>query len=140
MPHAVRRLIPVLVVLASAAFAPVAQAGVFDVFTTTGSLTTARGGATASVLPSGKVLIAGGDGNSGRLASGELYNPATGLFTTTGSLTTARYRATASVLPSGKVLIAGGRGNSGYLASGELYDPATGLFTTTGSLTTARGR
>ncbi|MCX6394103.1 MAG: kelch repeat-containing protein, partial [Solirubrobacterales bacterium] len=75
------------------------------------------------VLPSGKVLIAGGLDGSGYLASGELYNPATGLFTTTGSLTTGRAYATASVLPSGKVLIAGGEGNSGYLASAELYTP-----------------
>ena len=120
---AVRRLIPLLVVLVGAASAPVAQAGVFGVFTATGSLTTARNGATASVLPGGKVLIAGGDGNSGVLASAELYDPATGLFTTTGSLTIARGSATASVLPSGKVLIVGGQGDAGRLASTELYTP-----------------
>ncbi|MEI7890177.1 MAG: kelch repeat-containing protein, partial [Actinomycetes bacterium] len=45
-------------------------------FTTTGSLATARNVATASVLPNGKVLIAGGYGSNSRvLASAELYTP-----------------------------------------------------------------
>ena len=92
-------------------------------FTTTGSLTDSRYSATASVLPNGKVLIAGGDSNSGRPKSAELYDPATGLFTTTGSLSTARTAETASVLPNGKVLIAGGYGPSGFVASAELYTP-----------------
>jgi hypothetical protein len=45
-------------------------------FTTTGSMATARYVHTATLLPSGKVLIAGGFGSSGflaYLASAELY-------------------------------------------------------------------
>ena len=45
---------------------------------------------TATLLPNGKVLVAGGYGNSGYLASAELYDPATGTWTATGSLATAR--------------------------------------------------
>ncbi len=109
------------------------------VFTATGSLATGgRSGHTATLLPNGKVLIAGG-GNGGVSAPGsELYDPATGGFTSTGSLVTERAGHTAALLANGKVLIAGGIGNSTYLSSAELYDPATGNFTATGGFTTAR--
>jgi hypothetical protein len=52
-------------------------------FSPTGSLTTARGGQTATLLADGRVLIAGLD-QSGVLASAELYDPATGTFGPTG--------------------------------------------------------
>src|SRR6202035_2437738 len=56
---------------------------------TTGSLGTARYQHTATLLPNGKVLVAGGyDGNS-YLGSAELYDPATRRWSTTGSLATA---------------------------------------------------
>ena len=59
---------------------------------TTGSLVTARESPTATLLPSGKVLIVGGytSGSLEALASAELYDPATGTFTGTGSLGTGR--------------------------------------------------
>src|SRR5438552_629043 len=102
-------------------------------FVITGSLATARNGHTATLLPNGKVLIAGGrNGNSG-LASAELYDPASGTWTATGSLATARAFHTATLLPNGKVLVAGGGNNSA-----ELYDPASGPWSATGSLATAR--
>ncbi len=59
--------------------------------TVTGSLNTARGYHTATLLNNGMVLIAGGFNSSGALTSAELYNPATGTFTSTGNLNTARY-------------------------------------------------
>ncbi len=78
-------------------------------FTATGSMTVARSGHTATLLPSGKVLIAGGESDLGTtLMSAELYDAAAGTFTATGSMTTKRYDHTATLLPSGKVLIAGG--------------------------------
>src|SRR2546422_45945 len=83
----------------------------------TGSLVTGRYVATATLLPSGKVLVAGGF-NGGYLASAELYDPVAGTWSATGSLATGRYIHTATLLTNGKVLVAGGY-NAGPLASAE---------------------
>jgi N-acetylneuraminic acid mutarotase len=108
-------------------------------FAATGSLGTARTAATATLLPDGEVLIAGGSNSSGMLSGAELYDPAMGTFAATGSMGTERYFHTATLLPNGKILIAGGADNSGLpVSSAELYDPATGTFTATGSMGTTR--
>jgi phage baseplate assembly protein gpV len=121
-------------------------------FVATGSMHTAREGATATLLKNGKVLIAGGDDShdvtNTYYASAEIYDPATGKFTTTGSMTAARAAATAVLLSDGRLLIAGGQGcsdpkhctniQSGAtedLVSADIYDPTTGKFTRTGSMT-----
>ena len=96
-------------------------------FGDTVSLTTARALHTATLLPNGKVLVAGGF-NGGELSSAELYDPASGTWTAIGSLTTARYQHTATLLPNGKVLVAGGGGTSGALSSAELYDIGLGFI------------
>jgi hypothetical protein len=116
---------------------PGASAGVFK---NTGNLITARNKHTATLLPNGKVLVAGGTNSGSYLATAELYNPATGTWSVTGSLATTRIHHTATLLASGKVLVVGGQGDTGDLASAELYDPATGTWTPTGSLITARGK
>ena len=109
-------------------------------FVATGSMLTARVSHTATLLANGKVLVAGGSGDSGSLSSAELYDPATGLWSTTGSLTNGRFDHTATLLADGKVLVAGGWGDTlmDRLSSAELYDPATGLWSETGSLATGR--
>jgi len=107
-------------------------------FFLTGSLNTARQFHTATMLNNGMVLVAGGVGASGPLASAELYNPATGTFTLTGSLNNARSQHTATLLQNGSVLIAGGMNSGGSIASAEIYDPASGTFAVVGSLNTAR--
>jgi hypothetical protein len=105
----------------------------------TGNLNTARWGHTATLLPNGKVLVAGGYNNTiGVLNSAELYDPATGTWTTTGNLNAARYYHPATLLPSGKVLVVGGRNSDTALNKAELYDPATGTWSTTGNLNTDR--
>jgi hypothetical protein len=108
-------------------------------FELTGSLTYARANHTATLLPNGKVLAAGGH-NVGleNLASAELYDLANGTWTGTGSLAIARQQHTATLLSNGKVLVVGGLNNSVPLASAELYDPASGSWSPTGSLVTAR--
>jgi len=117
-------------------------------FLRTGNVTVARFAHTATLLPNGKVLIAGGVGVSRSLASAELYDPALGTFTATGSMTVARAFHTATLLLSGKVLIAGGDSSSGdgggnggapiAIAGAEIYDPAAGTFAATGNMTVAR--
>ena len=108
-------------------------------FAGTGSLATAREYHTATLLPNGKVLVAGGlDNNGNALSSAVLYDPAAGTWSNTGSLATARYFHTATLLSNGKVLVAAGDGNIGYLSSAELYDPVAGTWSATGSLATGR--
>ncbi len=108
-------------------------------WTASGSLTSARAYHTATLLPNGKVLVAGGWGGAAFLSSVELYDPGTGKWSLTNSMHTARGAHSATLLPDGRVLVAGGslNGTSG-LASAELYDPTTGAWTTTGPMTTAR--
>jgi hypothetical protein len=84
----------------------------------------------ATLLPDGKVLVAGGfrsDGN-GALASAELYDPVSGTWTATSSMDEARAEQTATLLLDGKVLVAGGVINGSFspVASAELYDPGSG--------------
>jgi serine/threonine protein phosphatase PrpC/WD40 repeat protein len=92
-------------------------------FISTGSMTEARSGATATLLSNGKVLILGGSQD----ASAELYDPSTGKFTDTGSMTEARNSATATRLQDDSVLIAGGSQDT----IAELYDPTSGKFSPT---------
>jgi hypothetical protein len=104
----------------------------------TGKLNIAREGHTATLLPIGKVLVAGGS-NFGFLSSAELYDPATGTWSSAGNLNTAREFHTATLLPSGKVLFAGGFSVFyATILNAELYDPTTGMWSDTGSLNTGR--
>jgi hypothetical protein len=104
----------------------------------TGSLNTARHHQTATLLPDGMVLVAGGLG-ANPIGRAELYDPANGTWSFTGSLNVARSFHTATLLSNGLVLVAGGSSTSAVLTSAELYDPATGTWTVTGSLRDARG-
>jgi hypothetical protein len=102
------------------------------------SMTTRRAAHTATLLPDGKVLVAGGfTGGENSLASAEVFDPATGTFTSASNMNVPRAGHTATLLRNGKVLIAGGY-NGSYLARAELYDPATRIFTPAGSMVTAR--
>lgn len=82
---------------------------------------------TATLLPNGLVLAAGGLGGGN---SAELYNPTNGIWTVTGSMTNGHWGHTATLLPNGKVLVAG----DGGPVSAELYDPVTTMWTSTGSM------
>jgi Galactose oxidase, central domain len=105
----------------------------------------ARDGATATLLPNGKVLIAGGASSNGALSSTDFYDPTTNTFAgTTPSMSVAREDATAALLGNGKVLIAGGDDGSNYLSSSDIYTnpvppkPVVGLAAI--SLGTVSGR
>ena len=92
-------------------------------FTQTGNLSIPRSSHSATLLPDGKVLLAGGASIGGIIptSSAELYNPSTGIFLATGEMTTPRSAHTATLLPNGQVLIVGG-------GTTDLYDPAMGAF------------
>ena len=109
-------------------------------WTATGSMIAARGNLTATLLPNGKVLVAGGiNGADNPIATAELYNPATGKWTATGNMITARDEHTAALLATGNVLVAGGENLSGVTTTRtELYNPSTGKWTATGNLNTSR--
>lgn len=112
-------------------------------FSMTGVMSIPRAGHTATLLGTGKVLVAGGAMSDGlTTASAELYDPATGTFTLTGAMNEPRLAHTATLLPNGKVLVIGGMSATTYplemLRSAEIYDPKSGLFTTTGSMGTER--
>jgi N-acetylneuraminic acid mutarotase len=120
-----------------------------DTWTETGRLTIGRSSHTATLLPNGKVLVAGGgqygpDCSHSILSTAELYDPATGTWTATGSLASARTAHEAVLLPSGQVLVAAGGlissdgSTLSALLSAELYNPESGTWTSTGSLTVAR--
>ncbi len=107
------------------------------VFTSTGSLITGRSSHSATLLPNGQVLVAGGrfvpfnipgEGSEDyvNINSAELYDPATGYWSPTGSMGTISGPNVATLLPNSKVLC-------GVGSNWELYDPATGTWTPTGS-------
>lgn len=119
--------------LAATAFADAAA----NSFTATGNLGGSRFSHTETLLPNGKVLIAGGSSGSANLDTAELYDPATGTVTPAGVMTSTRVGHTATLLPNGTVLLAGGV-SSGTVNTAELYNPANNTFTPTGSMTGAR--
>jgi len=120
-------------------------------WTATGSLNVPRSGHTATLLPDGRVLVAGGRSTSNTgvdtLDSAEIYDAVTGLWTVTGTLGKPRVGHAAMLLPSGKLLVAGGEVVTWVMGgtfrrelvgTAELYDPDTGTWTPTGNLNIPR--
>ena len=119
-------------------------------WTLTGSMTVPRAGQTATLLPDGDVLVAGGGCDQGRgncdagsfltnLKSAELYDPTTGTWAKTGSMRNGRQFFSASLLSDGNVLVAGGFNGCdddfcSDLSSAELYEPAHGTWSSTGAM------
>jgi hypothetical protein len=95
-----------------------------------------RMGHTATRLPDGRVLFAGGwpAENRAPLAHAEIYDPATSRFTATGGMGSQRGGHTATLLRDGRVLLVGGESGRAALSTVEAYDPATGQFTQLASL------
>lgn len=80
----------------------------------------------ATLLPTGKVLLAGGWGGVGKATlSSELFDPVTGTFTETGKTKREHAQHSATLLRQGRVLVAGG---NNIEAGAEIYDPRAGQF------------
>lgn len=107
-------------------------------FSAAGTMSTSRIEHTATVLPDGRVLLAGGmNDEGGWLNTAEIWNPTTGAVTPTGPMTGPRPGGSAVLLRDGRVFIAGRTGGSFLVAVStsfaEIFDPATGAFTSAGS-------
>jgi hypothetical protein len=84
----------------------------------------------ATLLADGRVLISGGENQSGSVftprLSAQLYDPTTGTSTATGSMKSRAAFAPGFLLADGTVLVVGGRGLA------DRYDPRTGTWLATG--------
>ncbi|MDR2013743.1 MAG: InlB B-repeat-containing protein, partial [Rhodanobacter sp.] len=119
-------------------------------WSSTGSMTEARYGHTATVLSDGRVLVVGNctdTTSSGNCLLGntkqatntaELYDPATGTWTSIATMKSARFGHTATLLSDGTVLVAGGVSNTGIISAAEVYDPVAKTWTATGAMKAVR--
>jgi len=84
-------------------------------------------GQTLTLLPDGRWLVTGGEGEKGPLASAVVWDARAKERTPRGGLGQARTRHTATLLPDGTILVYGGVGaNKKVTGSAELFDPRTG--------------
>jgi hypothetical protein len=115
---------------------------------------------TATLLPDGKVLVAGGCSNLGPIVMSEVFDPATWTWSDVGNMNSSRALHTATLINVPecasqisacrlvpKVLVTGGiasygNGGTGFVdkptAAAELYDPQTHTWTPTHSMAHAR--
>jgi N-acetylneuraminic acid mutarotase len=95
------------------------------------SMVTGRSGQTATLLPDGRVLVAGGrsfDGDIGEsVAAVEVYSSNIGAWSSTGDMSVARAYHTATLLNDGRVLVCGGHSGATFhrqqLSTTEIYTP-----------------
>jgi hypothetical protein len=110
------------------------------IWSRTSTPTTFRFDHTATLLQTGKVLVAGG-AYGGFVQIAALYDPATGTWSSSGGLITPRALHQATLLRDGRVLVTGGSNDADYvfpLSAAELYDPIAGTWSPASSLNTAR--
>jgi N-acetylneuraminic acid mutarotase len=119
---------------------PIASAELYDptanTWSAAASMANARVNFTATLLPNGNVLVAGGSGTAvGTGITAELYNPMANTWSPAASMPTSREFHTATLLSNGAVLVAGGEmTTSGLLYSAELYDPVANTWSSAGSM------
>jgi hypothetical protein len=107
-----------------------------------GAMSDARGGHTATLLPTGKVLVTAGTDGPLNPATAEIYDPATNAWARAGTLTGgSRLTHAAALLQDGRVLVMGSSGCScsAPRASAELYSPVTNSWSAAASMNTGRG-
>ncbi len=106
----------------------------------TDSLAVGRSSHTATLLNNGRVLITGGQNNTGDINSCEIYNPVTNEWAVVNSLLHARSFHSAVLLSDGRVLVSGGITPDSTLGTKycEIYDPITDSWSEAGEMTFPR--
>ncbi|MBA3913157.1 MAG: hypothetical protein H0X25_04745 [Acidobacteriales bacterium] len=95
-------------------------------FSSAGTLSAPRCGHTATLLPDGRVMVAGGTDGKILLNTADIYDPATNTWTAGANMSVARDYFSAAVLSGGKVLV------TGPDTSAEIFDPVSNTWTTAG--------
>ena len=111
-------------------------------WTFTYPMSTNRSSQTATLLPNGKVLIAGGSDWNNSIYTAEMYDPATEMWAMTGPLNPVFTYRNATLLPNGKVLATGLHANYGEFpdqANAELFDPVSQSWADLGDMNVMRG-
>jgi len=122
---------------------------------TSPNMAVARGEATATALPDGRVLVTGGyDWQVIQLtdpprqaakflpqSGSQFFNPTSSAWTAAPSLAQGRFAHSAALLTGGRVLVVGGADQMNperLLDSAELFDPAAGRWLSAGSISAPR--
>src|SRR5579863_7752506 len=105
----------------------------------TGTLSSARVGASAALLPDGRILVIGGNSASGPVASADFLNT-DGTVSPAPPMVYARASHVSVALQDGRVLVAGGVTAGGSATStAEIFDPVANSWTSAGvGMTEAR--
>ena len=119
-------------------FDPAGKAGAGSFTAAAGTMAQGRSAHTATLLATGKILIAGGQSGGSSLQTAYLFDPAAGTFSSAINMIVPRQFHRATVLGDNRVLITGGANNFGTAATAEIFDPSTGVFTASGAMATAR--
>ncbi|MFD9516229.1 kelch repeat-containing protein [Streptomyces sp. NPDC059979] len=117
-------------------------------WTPAGPMSGARYGHSATLLPDGRVLVAGGNRprdarTVATLTTAELFDPDTGTWSPAREMADARWHHIAAPLPGGRLLVVGGMAAAGRivptaLALCEIYDPRTDTWSAAGAMRDAR--
>ena len=112
-------------------------------WSTSASLPEPRGSHSATLLPDGGVLIAGGitsgtDEDDRRTYVYRLLFPPLGSWTSAESITVRRFDHTATLLTEGRVLVAAGKNNPSAPVITEVYNPAVTDHDPAGPMTIGR--
>ena len=96
-----------------------------------GNMVQARGAShTATLLPDGRVLVAGGLlVERGAVSSAEAYDPAAGVWTPVAPMNASRSNPAATAMGDGRFLVWGGLASDSSAGTAEIYDPSLDLWT-----------
>ncbi len=94
---------------------------------------------TSALLPSGRVLFAGGTGQpDGITKSAEIYDPVANSWTSAPDMSVKRDSLRSATLPGGKIIIVGGENGVFDWSSTEIYDETTNSWKAGPTMITAR--